>query len=86
MVYQQIRWAANKKWHGLTHPRRLAYQTVMPEKSTLTLTELAAHIGMAKRTLYRRLENGDFPVDPLPRLRPRRWSTEAVNAWMRGEG
>lgn len=67
-----------------THPAR-AYQTAMPEKPTLTLTELADRIGMPKRTIYNQLGRGDFPLEPLPRIRPRRWSTEAVDAWLRGE-
>lgn len=47
---------------------------------TLTLTTLAQHIGIPKRTIYNQLKRGTFPVEPIPRLRPRRWTVEAVDA------
>lgn len=59
------------------------YQRLMQTK-TLTLTQLALHIEWPKRTIYNQLKDGRFPVDPLPRTKPRRWSVEAVDAWLAG--
>jgi predicted DNA-binding transcriptional regulator AlpA len=56
------------------------YQGEMTGK-TLTLTALALHIGVKKRTLYNMLKDGRFPVDPIPGLRPRRWNVEDVDRW-----
>lgn len=55
------------------------------DKKLLNLTELAAHIGIPKRTLYRMVSDGRFPVAPVPGLQPRRWSVVAVDEWLRGE-
>lgn len=54
-------------------------------KKTLNLTELADHIEWNKRTLYRKVKAGDFPVDPIPGTKPRRWLTANIDAWLRGE-
>lgn len=51
---------------------------------TLTLTQLARHIGVSKRTMYNMLEDGRFPVEPIPRTNPRRWSLESVREWVAG--
>jgi len=56
------------------------------QKKTLNLTELAKYIGIPKRTLFDMIRNGRFPVDPLIKATPRLWSTEQVDAWLRGEG
>ena len=53
-------------------------------KKILNLTEVAQHIGVSKRTLYNMLEDGRFPVTPIPRTEPRRWSVEDVNRWVAG--
>lgn len=55
------------------------------EPLTLCLTDVSRRIGVKKRTLYNMIGDGRFPVPPIPRTRPRRWSVEAVDAWVRGE-
>lgn len=54
-------------------------------KKTLTLTEVAQHIGVNKRTLYRMLDDNRFPVKPIPRTSPRIWFIADVNAWLTGQ-
>lgn len=53
----------------------------MTEPLTLTLTKVADRVGVKKRTLYNMIADGRFDVQPLPRSKPRRWSTAAVDAW-----
>lgn len=54
-----------------------AYQTM----KTLTLTKLAEHLGIPKRTLYDMIADGRFPVQPILGSHPRRWAVEHVEAW-----
>lgn len=54
-------------------------------KKTLNLTELAAHVGIPKRTLFNMVRDGRFPVEPIIKNTPRIWSTEQVDKWLRGE-
>ena len=56
------------------------------EQKLLSLGAVAQRIGMPKRTAYNQLKRGDFPIPHLPRTKPRKWSVEAVDAWLRGEG
>lgn len=56
----------------------------MSEKKTLNITELAEYISIPKRTLFDQIRAGQFPVEPLKGLQPRRWSRELVDAWLRG--
>lgn len=55
------------------------------EQKTLTLTQLAQHIGWSKRTIYNQLNDKRFPVEPLRGTKPRRWSVEAVDLWLNGK-
>lgn len=50
-------------------------------KKTLSLTELALYLGFNKRTLYKMINDGRFPVAPIKGLSPRRWNVEDVDAW-----
>lgn len=52
-------------------------------KKTLTLTALSEHIDIPKRTLFDMLKDGRFPVEPLKGIKPRRWSTEQVDEWLK---
>lgn len=56
----------------------------MTPPKTLTLTELAEHLGWNKRTLYRKIRSGDFPVDPIKGIEPRRWLTADIDNWLTG--
>jgi len=51
---------------------------------TLTLTKLAEHIGIHKRTLYRMIKDGRFSVESIPQVTPRRWNVEDVDKWRKG--
>ena len=53
----------------------------MPAK-TLTLTEVAGHIGVTRQTLYNMIENKTFPVKPIKGTRPRRWNIDAIDRWL----
>lgn len=53
--------------------------------NTLTLTGVAAFLGVSRQTLYNMLTDGRFPLESIPGSRPRRWSKEAVAAWVAGE-
>ena len=50
-------------------------------KKTLTLTQLSEYIGKDKRTLYRMIKDGRFPVEPIKGTDPRLWSHESVDEW-----
>ena len=52
---------------------------------TMTLDQIAQYIGVGRATLYRMLKDGRFSVDPIPNVKPRRWSTSAVKKWINGE-
>lgn len=54
------------------------------DKKLLTLTELADFLGIPKRTLYRMIEDGRFPVQPIKGTDPRRWNVEDVENWLKG--
>lgn len=54
-------------------------------KKTLNLTELAEYVSIHKRTLHRMIAENRFPVPHLKGTKPRIWSTEQVDAWLRGE-
>jgi len=49
---------------------------------TMNLTDIARHIGVTVPTIYNMLKSGRFDVLPIPGTKPRRWSVEAVNAWV----
>ena len=53
-------------------------------KKTLNLTELAEYLEWNKRTLYRKVVSGDFPVEAIRGTKPRRWLTASVDAWLQG--
>ncbi len=57
-----------------------------PPPVLLTLQQVAERMDIPKRTAYNQLKRGDFPIPHLPRTKPRKWSSEAVDAWLRGEG
>lgn len=48
---------------------------------TLTLTALAKYIDIEKRTLYRMIKDGRFPVDPIRGTAPRLWNVDDIDAW-----
>lgn len=54
-------------------------------KKMLNLTELADYIEWNKRTLYRKVKAGEFPVEPIRGVHPRKWLTANIDAWLRGE-
>ena len=66
--------------NSLTCSPSEAYQEGMTGK-TLTLTALAEYLGIKKRTLYNMLKDGRFDCPPIPRVTPRRWNVEDVDAW-----
>ena len=53
-------------------------------EKTLKLKKVAQHIGVPLRTLYRMLDDGRFPVAPIPGTKPRIWNTADVDAWIEG--
>ena len=55
--------------------------TGMTEKPILNLTETAAYVGIPKRSFYRALQTGQFPVPPLPMMHPRKWAVSELDAW-----
>ena len=54
-------------------------------KKTLNLTELAKHTGIPKRTLFDMIRNKRFPVEPIVKTTPRRWSVEQIDEWLKGK-
>lgn len=50
--------------------------------NSLNVTQLAEHIGVARRTMYMMLKDGRFAVRPIKGTKPRRWSTAAVDKWL----
>lgn len=50
---------------------------------TLTLTQLAEYLGpgVKKRTLYRMIKDGRFPVQPIKGTAPRLWNVDDVDEW-----
>lgn len=51
---------------------------------TLTLTGVALYLGYSRRSLYNMLEDGRFPVRPIPGTSPRRWNIDDLDAWRAG--
>ena len=49
----------------------------------LKLTEVCQLVNMSRRTLYRMIKDGRFPVRPIPGTKPPRWSKAAVIEWTR---
>lgn len=54
-------------------------------KKTLSLAEVADHLGIHKRTLYTMFMDGRFPVAPVKGSDPRRWNIEDVESWRLGQ-
>lgn len=54
-------------------------------KKILSLTEVAKYLGIPKRTFYRMIEKNQFPVAPIPRTEPRKWSVDDVDLWRAGK-
>lgn len=52
-------------------------------KKTLTLTGVAEHTGIKKRTLYNMILDKRFPVEPIKGTKPRLWNVEDVDQWMK---
>lgn len=48
---------------------------------TLKLTALAQYVGVSRRTFYVMIQDGRFPVLPIPGTSPRLWDVDAVDAW-----
>ncbi|RUW55646.1 DNA-binding protein [Mesorhizobium sp. M1A.F.Ca.ET.072.01.1.1] len=48
---------------------------------TLKLVDVADYIGVTVRTLYNMIDDGRFPVPPIPDTKPRRWNVEDIDAW-----
>lgn len=57
----------------------------MSVKKTLTLTELSEYIHIPKRTLFDMIRDKRFPVEPIIKTNPRLWSTEQIDAWLKGQ-
>lgn len=57
----------------------------MTEKKILTLTEVAEHLGINKRKLYRMLNDRSFDVKPIPKTSPRLWNKEDIDTWRKGK-
>lgn len=55
------------------------------EQKTLTFTQLARYLGVGTMTLYRMILDGRFAVKPIQNTKPRRWSVESVDAWIKNE-
>ena len=52
---------------------------------TLTLTKLAKHLKIPKRTLYDMIKDKRFPVEPIKGTNPRLWNIEEVDQWRFGK-
>lgn len=52
---------------------------------SLTLTGVSEYLGIPRRTLYNQINDGRFPVEPIPGTRPRRWSVDALNKSFGGQ-
>ena len=53
---------------------------------TANLTKVAKMTGISRRTLYKMIDDGRFPVAPISGTKPPRWSVQAVTDWVRGNG
>lgn len=51
-------------------------------KKTFNLKELATYLGVSVRTIQRMIDDGRFPVKPVPDLPVKRWSVELIDAWL----
>lgn len=51
---------------------------------TMIAVELAAYIGVSRKTLYNMINDKRFAVEPIPNTKPRRWYIEDVDAWLAG--
>jgi predicted DNA-binding transcriptional regulator AlpA len=51
---------------------------------TLNLTDTAAYLGLSRRNFYNQLDDGRFPVSPIPGTHPRRWNVDDLDAWRAG--
>lgn len=52
----------------------------------LTLTGVSEYLGIPRRTFYNMVNDGRFPVDPIPNTHPRRWNIEEIDAWRFANG
>jgi excisionase family DNA binding protein len=70
---------------GIAHNPRPRYTAGTMQARTLTLSQAAQYLGIAKRSFYRMIGDGRFDVPSIPDIRPRRWNVEDLDAW-RGRG
>lgn len=52
----------------------------------MKLVDVARHLGVSVRSLYNMLDDGRFPVPPIPNTKPRRWARADVDAWCDSTG
>ena len=50
--------------------------------NTLRISDVSEYVGIKLRTLHEMLKEGRFPVEPLPGIKPRRWSKTDIDAWL----
>jgi predicted DNA-binding transcriptional regulator AlpA len=55
-------------------------------QETINLTRLAQLTKISRRTLYKMIADGRFPVAPIAGTKPPRWSLQAVTDWVCGNG
>ena len=55
-------------------------------KKTLTLTKLSEYLEIPKRTLYRMISDGRFPVEHINGTKPKLWDRETVEKWRLNKG
>lgn len=57
----------------------------MKPKKTMKLTDVARYLEIPKRTFYNMLNDGRFPVLPIPGTKPRKWNINDLDAWLAGK-
>ena len=62
----------NAPFPNFTMQENMGKMSQMQAK-TLTISQLAARLGVSRQTVYNMLIAGRLPVEPIPGLRPRRW-------------
>lgn len=71
------------RFSACRHKNYVPSQVIMTA-ATLNLKALCLYLGRPRRTIYNMLQDGRFPVQPIPGTKPRLWAKADVDAWMSG--
>ncbi len=54
----------------------------MTNKALLNVSETAEYVGIKRRTFYKYVQDGTFPVTRVPMMHPPKWAKVELDRWL----